>query len=211
MSLACLCLAPPSPDVTFCAEHHVYARNGKRLASITSVLKTTWPEKPDFSAAPEGVIENARERGSEVDALFSRWLTGQLTEIPVNTREDSRDLLLKLTDWWRDSSYGPARAQVILTDDEIAGMVDILPEKAVLDLKTTYDLEPTYRLQVGGYCHLYEAECGELPETCGIIHLTKRFAQPKFIAFDPVSVVSEFRVVLDMWRLTQRLKRKQTA
>lgn len=190
---------------------HSYYRGDRRLTSVTSVLKSTWPEKPDFSAAPDGVIESARERGTEVDALFSAWLAGTLDAIPAGTREDSKDLLLKLIPWWQETDYREARAQIVLADDEIAGTADIVTESAVFDLKTTYNLEPTYRLQVGGYCHLYEAEYGELPETCGIIHLTKRFPEPKCIVYDPVTVVSEFRVVLTMWRLTQRLTRKASA
>lgn len=209
---SCVCQTIGAPaEVRLCEEHHAYWRGDRRLTSVTAVVKGMWPEKPDFSAAPEGVIENARERGVEVDTLFTAYLRGKLHEIPAGTREDSADLFMKLVRWWEKRSGMEADAQVILADDEIAGCADIVPPKAVYDLKTTYDLEPTYSLQVGGYCHLYEAQYGVLPEECGIIHLTKRFAEPKLVKFEVMTVVSEFRIVRDMWRLTRRLSRRKSA
>lgn len=191
---------------------HTYYRGDKRLTSITGMMKRTWPAPKDFESAPEWRVENARERGVEVDMLFSAYLNGRLHEIPSGTREDSAELFMRLIRWWEKRPQVVARAQVILADDELAGTADIVPPQAVYDLKTTYNLEPTYRVQVGGYCHLYQAQYGELPRECGIVHLTERFPEPKFVPLDVLTVVSEFRVVRDMWRLTQRLSSKrQTA
>lgn len=206
MTMACTCdsIGADPSVVTFCQACHIYRRGDRRLTSITRMLKSVWPLKPDFSSAPEGVIESARDRGVEVDQLFSSYLSGTLTAIPAGTRQDSAELLMKLIAWWEKQPMRKAEAQFILADEELAGCVDIMPPRIIYDLKTTYDLEPTYSLQVGGYCHLHEKQFGELPEECGIIHLTKRFAEPKLVRYEVMTAVSEFRVMLDFWRLVQR-------
>lgn len=211
--MTCVCQTIGAPaEVRLCIPCHRYWRGDRELTSVTSVIKGTWPEKPDFSKAPEGVIENARKRGIEVDAMFTAWLRGKLSgELPVDVyRQDSADLFKKLVDWWLKRPTVGADPQVILADDEIAGTADIVTLRAVYDLKTTYNLEPTYSLQVGGYCHLYEAQYGVLPEECGIIHLTER-QEPKLVKFEVMTVVSEFRIVRDMWRLTRRLTKRKSA
>ena len=204
---ACCCDTIGAPLVVRpCRVHHIYHFGDRELTSVTQCIKSTWPIPPDYSKADPAVLENARERGVEVDALLTSWLAGELPEIPAGVREDTRDLFVKLTDWWTIEDN--PRSQVILANDELAGTADIITDNAVYDLKTTYNLEPTYSLQVGGYVCLYEAEHGRLPERCGIIHLTKR-QKPKLIEFEPLVVAGEFRVVYDMYKLVNRIAGKR--
>jgi len=116
---ACTCSsigAPPT--VRFCSTCHKYWRGDKELVSVTRLVKTVWPFKPDFSQAQPEVLENARDRGVVVDALFSAYVNGKLDTIPPGTRTDAIDLFFKLRQWW-DGRHKQARSQVIIAADAI--------------------------------------------------------------------------------------------
>lgn len=161
-------------DVRLCEPCHRYWRGNKRLVSVSYLIGATWPVPADFSRARPAVLENARDRGIDVDRLLTLELRGQLGDsYPLGTREDSIELFEKLMGWWH-GRFSDAETQVLLADEQVAGMCDIIADGWILDLKTTYNLEPYYELQVGMYALLYEAMHGELPKGIGIIHLTKR-------------------------------------
>ncbi len=189
-----------SADVTFEESTHTYTRGLVTLPSVTTVIKAVFPDElKDIDAE---VVANARDRGIEVDKLLTAWLKGA-TAIPSGIREDSVELFNKLIDHW---PFGEAQSQVILASDDLAGTVDILPSMSIFDLKTTYNVPKYAPLQLGGYCHLYEAEHGKLPLTCGVVHLTKR--QPrKIVTYDVTRVVSEFRLLFDFWKMIQRYQK----
>jgi hypothetical protein len=200
---ATCCCGSLSPEVTFCLEHHRYFRSGAELASVTRVLRSVWPVKPDFSAADPAVIENARERGVEVDALFCRYVEGKLQAVPAGTRRDSWELLEKLIKWW-DNLGVKAQTQVILADNEVAGTCDLkLDTTAIWDLKCTYDIEPIYPVQLGMY-GILEAMSSKLPDHLAIVHCTKRFVEPKLIDVPVREAVRDAELVRDMYRLVNR-------
>lgn len=191
--------------VRFCEVHHVYKRGAQELVSVTRVLKSVWPVKPDFSKADPDVLENARVRGVQVDQLFTQWLRGHLAAIPAGTREDAKELFKKLTDWWRENVTHPAHAQVILAGKAVAGMCDVITHEPIIrDLKTTYDIEPMYPVQLGAYGDLYEEMYGCPPEGLEIIHLTKRFAKPQVVKLDVAECVRDWRLVKDTYQMALR-------
>lgn len=207
---ACGCgsIGAPADTVRQCLEHHRYWRGDKELMSVTKVIKGTWPLKPDYSRAKPEVLENARDRGVVVDALFSAYINGTLDKIPAGTRTDAKDLFLKLMKWW-DKNGEPARAQVILADGEIAGTCDILTRNRILDVKCTYNIEATYPLQLGAYADLYSETYldiweSEGPPALGILHVTERFAEPKLIEFSSEEVEEDWRTLRDTWRMVKR-------
>jgi hypothetical protein len=169
---------------------------------VTKVIKNTWPIKPDFSAADPEVLENARDRGVVVDDLFSAYVNGTLTKIPGGTRRDAVDLFLKLQKWW-DKRGVKARSQVMLADDEIAGTCDIITEDGwIYDVKATYNIEPTYPIQLGAYAHLH----GAWPKGIGIIHVTKRFEAPKLIELSLTQCLGDWVTVRALWQVVERRK-----
>lgn len=192
-------------DVTLDNETHTYRRGLQELPSVSSIVRM-FPSK-GYDDVDPAVLANANERGCEVDALLSRWIAGELAAIPAGVREDSAELFGKLVKWWGAVEIGNPQVQQILANDEFAGTLDIKGDGIVADLKTVYALQPTYSLQLGLYCILYEAEYGKLPERCGIIHVTKRFTEPKWVPFEVSTAVSEARVLLDFWRLVKRKTR----
>lgn len=219
---ACACL-PTSPVIQFCAEHHAYWLDGRRLTSVTQVIKSTWPIKPDFSAADPAVVENASIRGVEVDGLISQWLTGKLDAIPADTREDSVELFQKFTKWWNASEFAgcEVECQKVVYDDEIAGTIDLMVRRKIgrgfltryhsyiLDIKTTYNLEKTYQIQVGAYEDL--ACCPSAPnyvDHVGIVHLTKRFDEPKLVMYDTSDCQRYWEATRRMWSVVRELAPK---
>lgn len=201
--LAACCCDTLSSTVVRCEEHHRYFRDGKELTSVTKVLKSTWPVKPDFSRADPAVIENARDRGKEVDALFSSYVNGTLWIVPMGTRRDSWELLDRLIKWW-DRLGVKAQAQVILADDEVAGTCDIKPPSIIWDLKCTYNIEATYPVQLGMYAILDSHATGKLPGELGIIHCTERFKEPKLIDVPMSDAMHDAEIVRQMYRLVSR-------
>lgn len=206
---ACTCVTWEKDDasVRLCVEHHRYHRGAKRLASVSRVIRETWPLVADFTKADPAVLENARERGIAVDELFSAYVNGTLTKIPAGTRIDARDLFLKAKAWW-DKSGQAGRSQVLLADDETAGTCDLIVGNVIIDLKTTYNIEATYPIQLGAYADLYEAQTGLACDGIAILHLTERFAAPRWIPLDLETSRNDWRTLRQMYRTVQRLTRK---
>ena len=191
-------------DVRLCEPCHRYWRKNKRLVSVSQLIRDVWPVKPDYSAAPPAVLENARDRGIDVDRLLTMELRGQLGDsYPLGTREDSIELFEKLMECWDNMGLVEVASQVLLADNDVAGTCDILADGWIFDLKTTYKLEPYYELQVGMYGLLYDAMHGHPPAGLGIIHLTKR--QPvKYVDLDVTQCMKDAQLLYDTYFMAQR-------
>ena len=201
----CLCHTDEfSEALRFCAEHHRFYVGMKELPSVTKVLRSCWPVKPDFSAAPPDVLENARQRGVELDGLLSVYVAGKLDAIPAGTREDVAALFFKAQPWL-DAEL-PLRSQVMVTDGSIAGFADFVSDKTltVIDLKTTYDIEPYYAIQVGAYLDLYEEQSGNEVVRAGILHVTARFAQPKWIPLNVDEIRRDWQILRRTWEMAHQ-------
>ena len=66
----------------------------RRLTSVGKIIRSCWP--PPERPIPPDVIENARDRGEQVDRLFAAYVLGKLNTIPAGTRCSSRNLLPSL-------------------------------------------------------------------------------------------------------------------
>ncbi len=183
--------------------HHRYFRGDKELVSVSKILRSVWPIKPDYSAAPTEVLENARLRGIDADTLVSLYVEGKLREGTL-IREDALMLFREFRPWWKKREHRTVRAQVILADDEVAGTCDLMPDQSIYDLKTTYDIEAYYPLQLGAYGELYKSMYGVFPDALGIIHLTKRFNGPRFINLDIEECVRDWKLMRAVWTMAQR-------
>lgn len=194
-----------SKETVICSDHHRYFRDGRELTSVSNVLRSVWPVKPDYASAPPEVLENARERGSAVDALFSAYVIGKLQRIPAGTRADVVELFQKLRAWWDvEHATSAASSQVILADDAIAGTCDVIIGGGIFDLKSTYEVDPSYPLQVGLYGLLYESMYKRPPDALGIIHVTKRYAKPKVVALPVAETMRDAALIRDTWIMAQQ-------
>ncbi len=201
----CVCGSIGAPgSVRFCDECHRYWRGDKELLSVSKVLRSAWPFKPDFSKADPATIENARDRGIVVDRLFTSYLRGTLTEIEPGTRTDAVELFFKLKKWW-DGRHSKAEAQVLLAGEDVAGTCDVLADGEVIyDIKATHDIEAMYQLQLGAYADLHFATFSKPVKSLGIIHVTKRYREPKLIKVDLGEALRDWMLLRDTYRMAQR-------
>jgi hypothetical protein len=204
---ACTCATVgPESELRFHDCHHVYKRGDRELPSVSSVIRAVWP--PSYSGVSDAVLENARERGVEVDAMFSAWVNGGFGEIDVTGyRNDAVALTKKLINWWVDANMpmtADVRCQVQCDDGEIAGTADIVTLDAVYDLKTVYSLLPTYPIQLGGYVSLIRDGVLLASDKAAIIHVTERFKEPKLIEYDVPSILRDWATTRDFYNLTRR-------
>lgn len=207
--LACTCQTIGAPaGVRLCEEHHRYWNADKQLQSVTRIIRETWPLKKEFEKADPEVLEHARERGIRVDKYVSAFVTGGGVRIPAGEWQEVVELVQKFVPWWLETAIPPgkgkAKAQVLLHDDEIAGTCDIVQEHFILDLKTVYNLDPTYALQLGAYAELYEKTFGVEPAGVGLIHLTKRHAKPQWVPMDLAECRRDWLTLRSTWAMVQR-------
>lgn len=183
-------------EIQCCAEHHAYYLGGRRLAGVTSVIKDVLP--PSYGGVSEDTLENARDRGEQVDALIAAYVMGKLTEYPVGTRYDAKELFEKFQNWWDQQRFKDVAAQVVVHDDEIAGAIDVRADGTIFDAKCTWNLLPSHRIQVAGYLELGRSGRGVL------IHLTKRYKMPKLSEMTEGDCI-DWRTVRNFWSLKRRL------
>ena len=194
---------PPGPEgvVVFHPCCHGYLLGSKRLASVTKVMREVLPD--DYTGVDVDVVESARERGCEVDALITAYVRGEMTtHYPANTREDSIDLFERLfLPFWQRSNFGKVGAQIITHDNEIAGMIDLLADEysTVIDVKATFNVLSKHHIQVAAYAELSGAR------KMMLIHLSKRFSQARIVDV-PQSARHDWKVVREFWALKKRLK-----
>lgn len=200
----CSSIGEDPTKVRFCGDCHKYWKGDKQLHSVSKVLRTIWPLKPSWDNVDPSVIENARERGTEVDRLFSLYVIGGLDRIPKGTRQDSFELFAKARRWWDHRKHGEVRSQVILADNEIAGTCDVMDDENIYDLKCTHDIEATYPLQLAAYGELHFATFRKPAKSLNIIHCTKRYAEPKIIKVDMVSTLEDWMTMRQMWKMVSR-------
>jgi hypothetical protein len=204
-------------EVTQCPEHYRLWRGGKRLKSVGSIIRESFPGEPctymfrdDWKCLGVGysnhdetcpigkAVKNAMHRGKEVDKLFAEYVRGGLRRIPAGTREDAAALFLKLQKWYDAQNFTTIAVQYILGDTDHGGVVDFIFDGVPVDLKCTYNIEHTSRLQVAAYSDLCLYPLHGL-----ILHVTGRFDAPKLVELRKQDV-DDWRMLLDCWRMVKR-------
>lgn len=190
---ACLCETVTLATVQ-CPEHFKLWRGGRRLTSVRRIIHATFPLDPSI---PPDVLENARDRGEQTDRLFAEWLRGKLDCIPADTRDDSKALFDKLVGWFQKQDFAKIQVQVVLGGEDHGGVVDLIIDDMVVDLKCTSKVEHTHRLQVAAYANLMDSTRGQ------VLHVTSRLKEPKFVPMVSQDY-DDWRTLLDCWRMARR-------
>ncbi len=204
----CNCGTIGRTDLRQCEHFHIW-RGDVRLTSVGSIIRTCWPQEICKSCEGLGYkhkagcpigekIENARNRGSEVDKLFAAYVLGKLDKIPAGTREDSRDLFLKLMKWYESQRFSRVEVQVLLADTDYGGVLDFRLDGIPLDLKCTYNVEETSRLQIAGYARMCPSG-----HPGAILHVTERIKEPKWIELTRQDG-EDWQTLVECWRMIQR-------
>lgn len=202
--------------IRFCPDHHRYFLGDKELASVSKVLRVLpqgmcsscgWPIYSNHVPGCDvrANIDHARERGIRVDRYAQEFIRSGRCRVPAGEWTEVRELLKKLIPWLEAGGLTKARTQVIVHDEEIAGTMDFVLEHFIQDLKCTYDVDKAYRLQLGAYADLYQKTFGVEPVGVGVIHVTARYAQPRWNPFNLHECREDWQTVKAMWRLSKRL------
>ncbi len=196
---SCTCGSIGNTDgVRFCAPCHAYWLNDRRLTSVTAVIKAVWPLRKSFEYADPTVLEHARERGIRVDRYFEHYLKYGTVLIPNGEWMDVIELTQGVIKWWNAQTFPAPRTQVIVHDNEVAGMVDLLFPDHVVDLKCVSAIDPTYALQLGAYTDL----AGLGAANPGVIHANSKGI--KLIEFNVLQCVEDWRICKAMWQMVNR-------
>lgn len=191
----CQCGSIGRTDLRQCPTHfHIWAGD-RRLTSVGSIIRVCWP--PPAQLPPADVLENARDRGAEVDKLFAAYVLGKLTKIPAGTRTDARDLFLKLMKWYGRQNFKTVEVQVLLGGEDYGGVLDFRFDGIPCDLKATYNVETTAVMQVAGYAALCGYNGGH------ILHVTERFPDVRLVTVHSEDI-ADWNVMLNHWRMLQR-------
>lgn len=190
----CSCGSIGRSDLRQCPEHFHIWNGDRRLPSIGSIVRQCWP--PPKSPPPPDVLENARDRGSEVDKLFAGYVLGTLMTIPAGTRHDARDLFLKLVKWYDRQGFKRVEAQVLLAAEDHGGILDFTFDEVPFELKSTYDVGHEHRMQAAGYSNIAKSNGN-------ILHVTERYAEPRVVPLTQADYV-DWESLLNFWRVVQR-------
>ena len=199
ITATCTCGSIGAQGVRLCPDHHRYFNGDKELVSVSRILADCWPIKPTWDKADPAVVANANDRGCVVDALFSAYVIGKLDRIPAGTRLDAVDLFYKLRKWWDSFPHNTVQSQVILHDAQVAGTCDVIADDVIYDIKTVYELQPSYYLQDGAYGSLYPRPVAGLR----LIHVTARYDEPIIVPV-PLQAMDHWRLLRDTWHMAQR-------
>jgi len=198
------------PSVVRFAEcHHRYFRGDRQLASVTSVIRETWPIKKNFENADPEVLEHARERGIRVDTYFSEYLRSGTVRILAGEWREVVDRVKAVIEWWTLKHAGTdAIAQQMLADDAIAGTPDIITDNDfIFDMKNVSALDPSYWLQLGAYAELYEKQFGHSAQGGGFIHVKQskdQLVRVNYVEVDLAEVIADWKTCREMWSMVQR-------
>lgn len=208
------------PQAAQCPDCFGLYKGDKRLVSVSRIIGV-WPQEPCSSChwpiysdhqagcSVKANIDNARERGRQVDSLFSAYVIGKLDKIPAGTRKDVYDvegngLLQKLMTWFDKQRFADVESQVVVADDECGGVLDLRLDGMIVDLKATSKISPTHAIQVGGYVSLDVFASRKWPKGAAILHVTERLATPKLIPLKMDEVAGDFETCRDLYRVVQR-------
>lgn len=190
----CSCGSIGRTELRQCPTHYHLWNGDQRLASVGSIIRQCFPQP---TGIPPEVLENARDRGTVLDRLAAAYVTGNLRTIPAGTRRDAVDLFLKFRRWFDKQNFKSVEAQVVLGLDDHGGVVDFVFDGVPVDLKGTYNIEHTHRLQVAAYACLHGLGDAD------ILHITERIDEPRRVAIKQPDY-DDWRIMLAHWRMLQR-------
>jgi hypothetical protein len=201
----CTCDSIGRTDLRQCPEHFRLWRGDRRLKSVGRIISESFPMDPSIRADK---LENARDRGSEVDVLFARYVLGELSIIPSGMRSDAVALLLKLVNWYERQNFSTVEVQVLLGGEDYGGVLDFRFDGLPVDLKCTYNVLHTHRLQVAAYASMLQPQAfSDVVMAHGmggaILHITERLKEPKLVPLKSEDY-SDWRVLLEHWRMVER-------
>lgn len=185
--------------LTFDATLHQYAWHGRKVYSVTRVLRRLI----DFSGIDPAVLEKARERGKAVHRAIELDIAGDLDDESLHPEVRERFLgwrnFVKLSGFKVISS----EQRVYSERHGYAGTIDlcgtIRRETYLPDIKATALVPPTVGLQTAAYAQALREtiKCG--PVRRGVLHL-KAGGKWQFLPLTRALDLTDFLSELDLLR-----------
>ena len=197
-------------DIRFCKTKHTYTHipTDTPLTSVSKVIQTVYSTK-SWDGVDPAVVENARVRGEMVDAALAEYVsTGAVSMTATADVTERLEIAVRLWDKYRDSCKltGDIRSQHILYSVEygIAGTADFTHDGAhILDLKTTYNTELSWGLQIGAYAFMLNGMTKQEIRSASIIHISPKVykdAGGVIIPCDVDQCVTQWIEALIFWK-----------
>lgn len=204
----CTCKAN-TDGIRLCYEHHRYWFGRKELASVSSVVKTVYAKK-SWDGVDEAIIENARDRGIKVDDYIAEYIRTGRVSIQPGERQDVIDRVIiavrLLEENYRYRRSAIAQRIVFNLGFGVAGTADIeIDEDTVIDLKSTYQPEVDWKLQIGAYAFLGGYK------KAAIIHVSPKFYKNerggKLLHYDVDECIGWWSKALQWWTDTKLMEK----
>jgi hypothetical protein len=196
ISATCCCGSIGRPDLRQCPVDFRLWRGDVRLTGVNRVVGAIMPT--DWSKISPEVLENARNRGQEVDALFCSYAAGTLKVIPAGTRKDAIALFEKLMKWFDRQGFKSVQTQVLLGGEDHGGIMDLRLDGMAVDLKATSKVEQSAIMQVAAYMDLDVKS-----DDAAILHVTERIVEPRLVKLHQQDA-DDWQSILAAWRVVQR-------
>lgn len=190
----CVTFDPADTGTRQCPEHFHLWRGAVRLASVGSIVRGSFPLDPSI---PPAVLENARERGAQLDRLFAAYCLGTLRVIPAGTRQDAIALFEKARQWFDKQNFKTVEVQVLLGCDDYGGVLDFRFDGVPVDLKGTSKIEHSHRMQVAAYAALDSSITGN------VLHVMERIKEARLVEL-VTEDFDDWFILLEHWRMLKR-------
>jgi len=155
----------------------------RRLTSVTGLISAIGVVKSWDGQVPQAVLDNAALRGKQTETLCYELLVEGSVDVPDDVVPGVYENVLAFDRWRLETSPEyVAHSKIFMSKQYgIAGEVDLITKSALIDLKTSSQIErESSMLQVGGYVWLSGSQ-GD----CGILHLNKKYAAGyRWVEFD---------------------------
>ncbi len=156
--------------LNFDAKKHEYTLNGKRLPSVSQVLRTVFGG--GYDGVPSEVLQAAAEWGNEIHKAIELEFPLPLNEIQERQYNDFWELFNQQEVMYR-------KHEMRVFTSQYAGTMDLLYKVGtsliIGDIKTTYKLDKDRTAwQLSLYANAYEEMTGEVVEKLFVYWLPKR-------------------------------------
>lgn len=121
--------------VEFDKDTHTYTDGGRKLISVTQLMRKHWLA-PDYSGVPSETLNAAAERGTLIHSEIERWIK--------EGADGFTSELGNFIDYISICYVKVLKSEFVLSNDIVAGTADLLleenGEKVIADIKTTSTL-----------------------------------------------------------------------
>lgn len=192
-----------STVIEFNEERHEYRVGGRRVPSVTEILK---PLYGDLRFVREDILEYKRELGVAVHKAVELHVKGELIysslEGPVAAYFE------RYLDWEIESGFKPLHSeQKVYSPLGYAGTVDLVGfvggRLTIIDLKCTAALSPAVALQVAAYRNAYAATFDTQQERLARASLRLTDKKFHYHPYKPINDATDFGAFLGLLKVTQ--------